>query len=59
MTRGYFGGNDRIKIGRPVRGLGAMETHAVRYTNRIRMQAGANYQRTHYLEEKGTLYAIP
>ncbi|KKK90656.1 hypothetical protein LCGC14_2720810, partial [marine sediment metagenome] len=58
MTRGYFGGNDRIKIGDPVRGLGAMETYAVRYTNRIRLQSGANYQRTHYLE-KGTLYAIP
>lgn len=54
MTRGYFGAND----GRPARGLGVMEAHAVRYTNRIRMQAGANYQRTHYLG-KGTLYAIP
>lgn len=58
MTRGYFGANDRIRMGRPVRGLGVMKAHAVRYTNRTRMQAGANYQRTHHLG-KGTLYAIP
>ena len=30
------------------RGQNPWEAHAVRYTNRIRAQAGAGYQRTHY-----------
>ncbi|TMP26898.1 hypothetical protein CWC00_23765 [Pseudoalteromonas rubra] len=55
MTKGgFWGGNDRINIGRSVSGLGPLETYAVRYTNLIRQQAGVGYRRTHY-----DGYAVP